>query len=178
MDHFISWYDSREPVIKKHSNRAAIGRNRLTEKDELKNLLQKLFSSQLLAVLGTQGQSGPYGNLVAFAVTDDLKSLLFATTRSTRKYDNLVQTPRVAMVMDNRSNDEEDFHEAVAVTATGSVKEIDGTEKEALRSIFLSKHPYLVDFVNAPTCALLKVDVETYYIVRQFQKVMEFHIRS
>jgi nitroimidazol reductase NimA-like FMN-containing flavoprotein (pyridoxamine 5'-phosphate oxidase superfamily) len=149
----------------------------LTEKAELKNLLQKLFSTQLLAVLGTQEQRGPYGNLVAFAVTDDLKSLLFATTRSTRKYDNLMQTPRVAMVMDNRSNNEEDFHEAVAVTATGSVIELDGAEKDALRSVFLSKHPYLIDFVNAPSSALLRVDVETYYIVRQFQKVAEFHIR-
>jgi nitroimidazol reductase NimA-like FMN-containing flavoprotein (pyridoxamine 5'-phosphate oxidase superfamily) len=148
----------------------------LTENMELRNLLQKLFSSQLLAVLGTQSQSGPYGNLVAFAVTDDLKTLLFATTRSTRKYDNLMGNPRVAMVMDNRSNDEEDFHEAVAVTATGSVKELDGVEKDKLQSIFLSKHPYLIDFVNAPTCALLKVEVETYYIVQQFQKVMEFHI--
>ncbi|MBN2320999.1 MAG: pyridoxamine 5'-phosphate oxidase family protein [Acidobacteria bacterium] len=145
---------------------------------ELRNLLQKLFSSQLLAVLGTQSQSGPYGNLVAFAVTEDLKTLLFATTRSTRKYDNLKETPRVAMVIDNRSNDEEDFHEAVAVTATGSVKELDGAEKDRLQSIFLSKHPYLIDFVNAPTCALLEVEVETYYIVQQFQKVMEFHITS
>lgn len=150
----------------------------MTEKAELKNLLQKLFSTQLLAVLGTQGQGGPYGNLVAFAVTDDLKSLLFATARSTRKYDNLMQTTRVAMVMDNRSNNKEDFLEAVAVTAIGSVIEVDGAQKDALRSVFLSKHPYLIDFVNAPACALLRVDVETYYIVRQFQKVMEFHIRS
>ena len=149
----------------------------MTENAELKNLLKNLFSSQLLAVLGTQSQSGPYGNLVAFAATEDLGTILFATTRSTRKYDNLMQTPRVAMVMDNRTNDEEDFHEAVAVTATGSVKELDGDEKEKLQHFFLSKHPYLTDFVHAPTCALLKVEVETYYIVQQFQKVMEFHIK-
>lgn len=150
----------------------------MTENAELKNLLQKLFSSQLLAVLGTQSQSGPYGNLVAFAVTEDLKTHLFATTRSTRKYINLMKTPRVAMVMDSRSNDEKDFHEAVAVTATGLVKELDGAEKDELQRLFLSKHPYLTDFVHAPTCALLKVEVETYYIVQQFQKVMELHIKS
>ena len=149
----------------------------MTEHAELKKLLQKLFSGQLLAVLSTQSQSGPYGNLVAFAVTEDLETILFATTRSTRKYGNLMQTPRVAMVMDNRSNNEEDFHEAVAVTATGSVKELDGAEKDKAQRLFLSKHPYLTDFVHAPTCALLKVEVETYYIVQQFQKVMEFHIK-
>jgi nitroimidazol reductase NimA-like FMN-containing flavoprotein (pyridoxamine 5'-phosphate oxidase superfamily) len=148
----------------------------LTKKAELTNLLKKLFSDQLLAVLGTQGSSGPYGNLVAFAATDDLKNLIFATTRSTRKYENLLETPRVSMVMDNRSNHEIDFHEAVAVTATGSAKEIDGLELDPFRKLYLKKHPHLIDFVTAPTCALLKVKVDTYYIVRRFQQVTELHI--
>jgi uncharacterized protein YhbP (UPF0306 family) len=126
----------------------------LTEKAELINLLKKLFSDQLLAVLGTQSSSGPYGNLVAFAATDDLQNLIFATTRSTRKYENLMETPRVAMVMDNRSNHEIDFREAVAVTATGSVKEIDGMDLDHFRKLYLEKHPYLIDFVTADSAQL------------------------
>lgn len=150
----------------------------MLEKSELESLLKELFSIQLLAVLGTLSRSGPYGNLVAFAATDDLATLLFATTRSTRKYGNLVETPRVSMVIDNRSNNENDFHEAVAVTATGSVKELHGTERDKLQDHFLIKHPYLIDFVASPTCALIKLEVETYYIVRQFQNVTELHIKS
>ncbi len=150
----------------------------MTKKAELTNLLKKLFSGQLLAVLGTQSKGGPYGNLVAFAATDDLKYLLFATTRSTRKYDNLMETPRVAMVVDNRSNEEGDFHKAIAVTATGTVKEVHGSEKDPLQTLYLDKHPYLLDFVTSPTCALLKVEVDTYYIVRQFQQVVELHIKQ
>jgi len=153
------------------------GRASLSEKEELTNLLKKLFSSQLLAVLGTQSQQGPYGNLVAFAATDDLKNLIFATTRATRKYENLVETPRVSMVMDNRSNHEIDFHEAVAVTATGTVKDVNGADRVHLQKLYLDRHPYLADFVAAPTCALLRVDVETYYIVRQFQQVTELQIK-
>jgi nitroimidazol reductase NimA-like FMN-containing flavoprotein (pyridoxamine 5'-phosphate oxidase superfamily) len=149
----------------------------LSEKAELTNLLKKLFLDQLLAVLGTQSQTGPYGNLVAFAATDDLKNLLFATTRSTRKYKNLMETPRVAMVIDNRSNRELDFHEAIAVTATGTVKEIHGSNRAHFQKLYLEKHPYLLDFVAAPTCALLKFDVETYYVVRQFQQVTELHLK-
>jgi heme iron utilization protein len=148
----------------------------VTQKDELEQLLRKLFADQLLAVLGTQGQSGPYGSLVAFYATDDLKRLLFATTRSTRKYDNLTRTPEVAMVIDNRSNKEGDFHEAIAVTAIGTVKEVGGPEKEEFKALYLAKHPGLFDFVQSPTCALLKIEVGTYYLVRQFQQVTELHI--
>ena len=151
-------------------------RIQVTQKAELGQMLGQLFSDQLLAVLGTQSQSGPYGSLVAFYATDDLKHLLFATTRSTRKYDNLTRTPQVAMVIDNRSNKEGDFHEAIAVTAIGKAREVGGPEKEQLKALYLAKHPGLSDFVQSPTCALLLIEVGTYYIVRQFQRVTELHI--
>ena len=145
---------------------------------QLKEFLKDLFPSQKLAVLATQSKKQPYGNLVAFVATKDLKHLLFATTRATRKYTNISENPRVAMVMDNRSNQEADFHQAAAVTATGVAKEVKGSEKETLLRLYLSGHPYLKDFVSSPTCALLKMNVETYYVVRQFQNVMELHIRK
>ncbi len=144
----------------------------MTENDELKELLKSLFSSQLLAVLGTQGEKGPYGSLVAFAATDDLKFLVFATLRSTRKYRNIADAPRAVMVIDNRSNRESDFSGAVAVTATGSVKEISGPERRELENLYLAKHPLLRDFVAAPACALLMVEVDHYYIVRKFREVV------
>ena len=145
---------------------------------QLKKFLKDLFSSQRLAVLATQGKGQPYGNLVAFVATNDLKHLLFATTRATRKYANISENPRVAMVMDNRSNKEADFHQAAAVTATGTVNEVEPSERETLLKVYLSGHPYLKDFVSSPTCALLKMRVDTYYVVRQFQNVMELHIRG
>ena len=144
---------------------------------QLKEFLKDLFSSQRLAVLATQSKRQPYGNVVAFVAANDLKYLLFATTRGTRKYSNISEYPRVAMVIDNRSNQEADFHQAAAVTATGVVEEVEGPGKETLLKLYLSEHPYLKDFVSSPNCALLKMNVETYYVVREFQNVMKLHIR-
>jgi nitroimidazol reductase NimA-like FMN-containing flavoprotein (pyridoxamine 5'-phosphate oxidase superfamily) len=150
----------------------------VTEKAELKQLLQRLFSNQLLAVLGTQSRRGPYGSLVAFFATDDLRHILFATARSTRKYENLMQTPQVSMVIDNRSNEQSDFHEGIAVTAIGKVKEVIGPERGGFETQYLKKHPGLLDFAQSPACALLKIEVEAYYIVRQFQHVEELRVRD
>jgi len=58
------------------------------------------------------------------------------------------------------------------------VKEMVGMEKKRFQKLYLSKHPYLKEFVSSPTCALLRMDVETYYVVRQFQNVMELHIKE
>jgi len=149
----------------------------LRDQSQLAQCLRDLFSSQSLAVLATHSDGQSYGSLVAFVATEDLKHLLFATTRATRKYANMMKNPRVAMVMDNRSNEESDFHQAIAVTATGQVKETVGSEKDRLTKLYLSKHPHLIDFVSSPTCALVTLEVETYYIVSQFQNVTEFHMK-
>ncbi len=140
----------------------------------LKRLLKDLFSSQPLAVLTTQSGGQPYGNLVAFAATEDLKSLLFATVRNTRKFANITTDPRVAMVMDSRTNQRVDFRRAVAVTATGIVEEVKGSEKNQLLKLYLLKHPHLKRFVTSTRCALLKVNVNSYVVVRRFQKVEAF----
>jgi nitroimidazol reductase NimA-like FMN-containing flavoprotein (pyridoxamine 5'-phosphate oxidase superfamily) len=149
----------------------------MDESNQLVQTLKALFSSQRLAILATEGRGQPYGSLVAFAATDSLRDLLFATTRSTRKYANLAGAPRAAMVIDNRTNQESDFHLAMAATATGVVNEVEGAEKESHQRIYLSKHPYLREFVSSPTCALFRLEVKTYFVVRRFQNVTEVHIR-
>jgi hypothetical protein len=56
----------------------------LKNEAQLKTLLKGLFSSQSLAVLATYGGGQTYGSLVAFAATDDLEVVVFATARDTR----------------------------------------------------------------------------------------------
>jgi uncharacterized protein YhbP (UPF0306 family) len=143
---------------------------------DLRNQLQILFSSRRLAVLATQNEGKPYASLVAFAATDDLKTILFATTRSTRKFGYLSSNPAVALLIDNRTNDASDFRNAMAVTATGKAAEIITTEENSFLQLYLAKHPYLKEYVSSPTCALVKVEVSIYYAVRRFQHVLEFHI--
>ena len=138
----------------------------------LNRLLRDLFSSQPLAVLATQCNGQPYGNLVAFAATEDLKALLFATARGTRKFANITTDPRVAMVMDSRTNQKADFQKAVAVTATGIAEEVARTERDHLTKLYLLKHPHLKKFVNSPNSTLLRVKVDTYYVVKRFQNVI------
>ena len=149
----------------------------LSEEAELEDLIRELFESQKLAVLGTQNQGQPYANLVAFAPSDDLKSLYFVTARATRKYANIEADARVTVLIDNRSNQDSDFSQAAAVTATGTAQEVVDSERDEVLTVYLAKHPMLKDFVQSPSCALLQIRVETYYLVRRFQNVMELHIK-
>lgn len=150
----------------------------MNDRDGLILELTHLLNSQRLAVLSTHNAGQPYASLVSFAATPDLMQLLFATTRSTRKYANLTSDSRTAMLIDNRSNEETDIHSAMAVTATGVVGEISDVERVEALNLYLKKHPYLEEFVKSPSCALLSLTVQAYYLVRRFQNVVEIHMPS
>ena len=144
--------------------------------NQIKSELISLLRSQPLAVLATQSHGHPYASLVAFSSSDDLKSLYFATTRSTRKFANLLADSRVALLVDNRSNRASDFRWAMAATATGRAGEVDSGERANALANYLAKHPQLRDFVHSPTCALCGVRVNTFVVVNNFQDVVEVHI--
>jgi nitroimidazol reductase NimA-like FMN-containing flavoprotein (pyridoxamine 5'-phosphate oxidase superfamily) len=149
----------------------------LREELELAEMIRELFSSQQLAVLATQSDGQPYANLVAFVASDDLKSIFFATARATRKYANIEADSRVTVLIDNRSNQEADFSKATAVTATGRAREVGESQRKLTTATYLAKHPILEEFVRSPKCAIIKVQVETYYLVSRFQNVMELHVK-
>jgi nitroimidazol reductase NimA-like FMN-containing flavoprotein (pyridoxamine 5'-phosphate oxidase superfamily) len=143
---------------------------------ELREKISSVFASQALAVLATQKDSRPYANLVAFAATEDLRILMFSTSRSTRKFSHILDSPQVALLIDNRTNSLRDFRDAVAITALGKATLVVGPEKEHLSSVYLAKHPHLTDFISFPNQALLKVEVSKYILVSHFQRVLELNI--
>jgi len=136
-------------------------------------LLQELFISQRFAVLATTENGQPYLSLMAFAATDDLRHLLVATYRETRKYRNLESEARVAMLVDNRTNQPSDTQKAIAVTAMGKAHKVGANEKERLLRIYLAKHPHMKEFVCSLECVLIKIRVEKYLMVRHFQDITE-----
>ncbi len=150
----------------------------MTTSISLPNILEDLCLSQPLAVLATADSSAPYANLVAVAFTLDLNHLFFATSRATRKWQNLSRNPQVSLLLDNRSNQVSDFSKAVAATIIGTAEEMTGEDRERGEKLYLAKHPNLRDFLTEPECALFKVTIGKIYLVTHFQKVMEFDFPS
>jgi nitroimidazol reductase NimA-like FMN-containing flavoprotein (pyridoxamine 5'-phosphate oxidase superfamily) len=112
---------------------------------ELREKISSVFASQALAVLATQKDSRPYANLVAFAATEDLRILMLSTSRSTRKFSHILDSPQVALLIDNRTNSIRDLRDAVAITALGRaimVKAIRGDFMTIFKMHSLDKSEY------------------------------------
>jgi len=146
----------------------------MIKNEELLDQIRSLLHTQNCGVLATHGSEYPYATLVGFATTEDCRELIFATIRDTRKYANIKKTPNVSLLIDSRVNQVHDFQDAKALTVLGSAEELDSTLKNNYLALYLSKHPYLKEFVTAPNCSLIKVSVAKYILVDHFQNVMEY----
>jgi nitroimidazol reductase NimA-like FMN-containing flavoprotein (pyridoxamine 5'-phosphate oxidase superfamily) len=148
----------------------------VSPQDELVRALGELLAEQRFAVLATQGHPRPHLSLMAFAATDDLRELIFPTDRGTRKFANMLAHAGAALLVDNRSNELADTEKAMAVTAEGRVEELAGNEREAALRLFLDRHPQLQSFARSATCALMRLRVQSYEVVRRFEQVEELRL--
>ena len=143
---------------------------------DTKALVQGLLETQRCAALATLEMGQPYISLMAFAATPDLKTIVMATDRYTRKYANLMVEPRVALLVDNRGNVPADTLEAVAVTVLGEAAEAAPAVREHLLSLLVERHPHLKAFATAANSALIAVRVATYVVVQRFEEVRELNM--
>ncbi len=137
-------------------------------------LLREILGSQRFAVLATDERGQPFTSLMAFAVADDLGKVLVLTERTTRKFANLKRNARVALLIDNRENKDSDTQDSIAVTLIGEAQEINPDADAALLDLYLARHPYLAAFAASPSCAMVRVKIDSYLLVSRFEKVLEW----
>jgi len=140
----------------------------------LRNKIIKLLKSQRLGVLATQGEKYPYNTLVAYAFSEDLENIFFATMKHTRKFNNIMKHPHVSILIDSRTNDVSDFKNAVALTVLGKI--IKSTSPQC-QELYLSRFPHLMNFAKNPNATILTLKVSKYIYVQRFQEVLELIIK-
>lgn len=150
----------------------------LKRNDAVSGKIEKLLGKQKLAVLATQGDGQPYTSLMAYAFTEDLLFLVFATAMSTRKHRNITGESRVALLVDDRSNNGEDFENAAALTIVGKAFEVGLDERDYYSGLYLKRHPSLETFLASPSTAFFKIEVHNYLLVSRFEDVVEYQIKE
>lgn len=138
----------------------------------LRDNIEKLLKDQKLAVLGTSSGELPHTTLVAFTANLKDSVALFVTPSLSRKAQNIKKNPHVSLLVDNRSNHVTDFRDTYVVTLKGKAEKAGKSE----HTTFLSTHPYLVDFLNAPSTTLYRIKLEHVELVTHFQNVYELNL--
>ena len=133
--------------------------------------LKRLDQAEPFAVLATDDGGSPYTSLVAFAVTPDMRHVVFATPKATRKYRNIKARKDVSLLVDNRAASR-DLMKAEAITIVGLAAPLRrGRQWQEMAAVLLEKHPHLQEFIFSTSTALVSIDVTEYVHVSRFQTV-------
>ena len=140
--------------------------------------IKKLCDSQPFAVLATQGKDITNASLISFAMSDDLKYIVFATPVNTTKYDFVFAQENVSVLVDDRSLQQDHINEISALTIVGKGKILlDGEEILRWSGRLIQKHPNLKTFVEAETTSLILIQVVKHLYVNKFQQMREWDPR-
>ena len=113
----------------------------------------KFLKSQPMATIATIGleTAQPESALIAFAQTDELE-IIFETFFETRKWHNLAQNPKIALVVGW------DTKRYITLQYEGEAQPIPDADIEKYKQIFIAKDtPCTETFLNDPRVRLYKV---------------------
>ena len=139
--------------------------------NKLKQSIRRFLTRQKIAVLATGDKKELYESLVAFTVSADLKQIVFATERGTRKYSNMKMKPAIALLVDDRVNTKNDFYKTTAITITGKAVESSGREGTRLLRKHIDRHRRIRDFLKSEKCVIFKITTRAFYVITSFKNV-------
>ena len=144
----------------------------------VKDRLHILNKEERYAVLATYADGQPYTSLIAYALTGNLKGVVFATPKNTSKYKMLLRNPQVSVLIDSRQHSDGDYLSIESITAIGAARLLrKGRKLVAASSALSKKHPRLSAFITSSTTAVVLIEVTHYIHVDSFQSISEWLVK-
>lgn len=144
-------------------------------KNKVVQSIKELLKDESFGVLATNIEEKSYTSLISFATNEASTFLAFSTPIETKKYGMIEENKNVSLLIDNRSNNDENINKIVAVTALGEARILKKEEEiEKWGNHLIEKHPYLKDFIYAETSAIILVAIANYHYVSSFQEVVDW----
>jgi nitroimidazol reductase NimA-like FMN-containing flavoprotein (pyridoxamine 5'-phosphate oxidase superfamily) len=129
--------------------------------------IAELVKAKEHCVLATVSENHPHCSLMAYVVSPDLDIFHLISSRSTRKYHNILRNPHVSLLIDDREDfADRDLSRAKALTVTGVCRPMrQGRESDDIKKMFRTRHPHLDHFTRHPDYDVLTVEVDSYLLL-------------
>lgn len=134
----------------------------------------KLMSTQVQCVLATFSPEGPAQHLMAYAVDADLRTVYVASMRQTQKVGNMLRTPAVSMLWDNRTGNTQDHVEGLALMATGQATLLNSEQSAQPGSALQLRNSSLADLLNQSDSVIMAICISGYRLVRGYTSIIHY----
>ena len=114
-------------------------------------------------------------NLISFAMSEDLKSLIFYTPKTSKKYNRIVGNDNVCIYINNTINEGRDISKALGISVSANYNAKPQNLAE-LSLLYSRKLPFMMGFVNSQSFTPIVVSIDTIEVTLRFQEVVVLKI--
>jgi uncharacterized pyridoxamine 5'-phosphate oxidase family protein len=143
----------------------------MNDKKQIIEHITEILKDSKYAVLATEGDGQPHASLVAVTWFESFRQLLFVTYRGTQKHRNIIKNGKVAVLIESANNNTSLINERSVLTAFGHAEEIELVKNEGIFRAHLERHPDLLFLSQSKDCALMRIMVDKYQVVRGIENV-------
>lgn len=128
--------------------------------------IREMLLENSLCVLCTVSGNLPYCSLMTYVLSDDFKTLYMVTVRESRKYRNLLENPKMSLLIDSRQNLLGTSAEVVSsITFEGVLKHLEPVETDLARGKLVEGHGELKEILRDPDCVIFGVELKTFLLL-------------
>ncbi len=132
------------------------------DQSELYAKIYEVMTNQPFGILSTVENGVPHSSIVAFSITNNLRTILFLTEQNSKKFKNISGNPAVSILVDVRPSLSKDISGSFAVSANGNAKPVDLKSSNATKELFLFCHPSFIEYVENASYSLMSISVNKY----------------
>ena len=111
---------------------------------------------------------------MAYAFDASLEHVYLASRAGTEKVENMLDSPCVSLLWDNRTGNTADHSDGTAAMGGGVAAPLQGWFKARARYMLLARNPQLAGLLASTDVDIFCVEVTTYKLVEGYDRVTEF----
>ena len=124
--------------------------------------IRDLIHSRNSCVLATVSENRPRCSLMAYISPGETNDFYMVTSRSTRKFHNIMRNPHVSLLIDTRDTATRD-NRGKSLTVMGTCEIVpEGLRKEEIKKTMRAILPHIDRLVDHPDSELLRVRADSY----------------
>ena len=139
-------------------------RSRLYDMSNMLKIIKALILRKNSCVLATTDGETPHCSLMAYVPGESGEQLFLITSSTSRKYQNILQHPRVSLLIDTRGEQQRELTQALTVTGTCDVLQ-DRAEIAQVKAAFAQQHPHLRDFIRHDDMTVICVQADFFLLL-------------
>lgn len=138
-----------------------------------------LLKANDMGVLATCRDQKPHCSLMAYVTEEDGLTIYMATRQDTTKFRNMLENPRVSLLVDSRLHNAHDRSRIQSLTVEGLFMPLeDKMQEENVRRLLRQRHPHISGLLDHPLPAIISVKVLSFLLLDGPEKANHVKVAS